>query len=248
MGAFSDEYAYGRRQHIRYDKTGQPSYRYSPLSLLDFLNPQEGDEFAHGQLHDELVRELVRVFHYFHRYNPTTLVVSGLKLNWGVATLSQPAPDLAIIPNVVEIAQPRSHFDVQQEQTQPRFVLEVTSPIFAALDLVDKVALYAQAGVAEYFIVDVGQAPACNPLRILGYRLAGDHYLPIAPDADGRLLSTTNRLWLTLTPTGDRIRLLDQRSGQEIVPEPDYEHVSAAALGHAALRASSIAAQLQIGA
>jgi colicin import membrane protein len=243
-GTDADPYRYGRRQVVRYDKTGQPSYRWVPLEPADFLDPQNDDEFQQGPQHDLIVQRLRRRFHYLHRYNPTTLVISKLKVRWpGIE--AAPAPDLAVIPQVSEPEQARTVFDVAVEGVAPHFVLEVTSPAFAHFDRVDKLALYAQAGVAEYFIVDLASGAEDAAPHLDGYRLVAGHYQPIEPDGAGRLLSTVNRLWLGLTPDLD-VLLIDERSGQPVEPEATYEEPTTAAPAEAAFRASSIAAQLDL--
>lgn len=241
-----DEFYYGRRQTIRYDKTGQPSYTWQGLQPEDFLNPQEGDAFAHGSRHDQDVQHLVRCFGYHYRYNPSTLVLSGVKLRWAQPGLPQPAPDLMVVANVTEPERPRSLFDVAQEGTTPRLVLEVTSPRLAVLDLQDKVELYAQAEVTEYIIVDSGERPD-NPVihyRVVGYRRQGEQFLPIEPDARGLLYSATTRLWIGVHEQQTSIILIDGRTGKLIEPDDAYAGSTAAAQAEAAFRAQSIAAQL----
>lgn len=248
----SDPFYFGRRQLVRYDKTGQPLYQWQPLTLDDFLDPQPDDEFDHGRHHDELVRALRRLFRYSHRYNPTTLVVSNLKLVWDRPGLAQPAPDLAVIPQTPEPAGVRTTFDVAAEGVAPRFVLEVTSPRFAKLDLVDKLAIYAAAGISEYWIVDqqfdgtAGETDERPQLRLLGYQLRAGRYEAIAPAADVRFYSAVNRFWLQLSADGRAIELVDERSGQVVTPSPDFIEPSPGTAAEAASRAQSIADQLDL--
>ena len=239
----SDKFHFGRRQIIHYDKTGQPSYQWLPLDAADFLDPQEGDEFNNGARHENLASALRRLFRYLHRYNPSTLVISGVKLVWGVDDLPQPAPDLAVIPNVASPEQPRSRFDVAAEGTAPRFVLDVTSPRLASLDHSEKRRIYEQAGVEEYFVLDTGETDDA-PCRLAGYRLAGDRYEPLAADERGYLYSATNRAWLGINPNRQEPVLIDDRTGEPVIPPTDVDESPAAKAAAAEARASSIAAQL----
>jgi colicin import membrane protein len=241
-----DEFYYGRRQIIRYDKTGQPSYTWLPLRPADFLDPQEGDEFAQGARHDDDVRRLRRIFRYLHRYNPATLVLSQVKLRWEDSDIPQPAPDLMVIPQASEPDRPRLVFDVAAEQARPHFVLEVTAPRLAKLDLVDKLAIYAAAGVGEYFIVDSAQVDELSPIRyrLFGYTLDQRRYSALTPDRQGRLYSTVNRVWLALDTDEKQILVIDERTGTPVTPDPTYDEPSVAAHVEAASRADSIAAQL----
>lgn len=243
-GENADPFVYGRRRKIRYDKTGQPSYTHLPLQAEDFLNPQEGDEFVQGPRHDALVQHVRRLFRHAHRYRPETLVLSMVKIRWPQPNLPQPAPDLAVIPDVADPDEPRLLFNVETEGTAPRFVLEVTSPLFAQIDRMDKSDLYAKAGVAEYFILDAAEGASGD--SIIGYRLHDSGYITIAPDDGGRLWSETNRLWLGVERSDTALFLVDGRTGECIEPPADEETSPAAAHAEATFRAQSIAAQLDI--
>ena len=67
----------------------------------------------------------------------------------------------------------------------PDLVVEVLSPSTRGIDLIRKMALYARAGVQEYWIVD----PEERSLHV--HLLQGDQYVSIAPDADGWFASPT---------------------------------------------------------
>ncbi|MCP3942481.1 MAG: hypothetical protein GY710_13475, partial [Desulfobacteraceae bacterium] len=47
-----DEYYYGHRTIIEYDEKGDCRYRYRPLTPDDFLDPEEGDVYMEGNLHE----------------------------------------------------------------------------------------------------------------------------------------------------------------------------------------------------
>jgi Uma2 family endonuclease len=237
------DFVYGRRTLIRYDKTGQPIYTWQPLQPADFLAVRDGDEFVHPPAHDALVRRLRRTLRFRYRYNPATLVLSGVPIVWAETTLGQPAPDLAVVFAVAEPTQPRTVFAVAVEGVCPRLILEVTSPHFAEFDRVEKVRIYAQAGVEEYFILDVGESQN-DEVNLLGYQLTAEGYKPLIPDARGWLHSGVLRCWLGRDFTTGEIVLVDGRSGQPIVPDADFEDGLAEVRAAAAFRAHSIATQL----
>lgn len=241
-----EEFYYGRRQLTRYGKTGQPSYTYLPLTQADLLNPQPGDEFVHGERHDQVVQTILLNLHYHYRYNPTIAVLSQMKVVWPKPGLAQPAPDILVIPNVSEPERVRPQFVVAEEAAQPTFVLEVISPRFVNIDLEDKVALYAQAGIREYFIVDTGERldQTAMSYRVLGYRLEGAAYTPIAPDDQGRLYSQSTRLWFAPNVGPDGLLLIDKRTGKAIQPDADYLESAAAARAEAMNRAQNLVDQL----
>jgi Uma2 family endonuclease len=65
----------------------------------------------------------------------------------------------------------------------PDIVVEIMSPSTRGTDQVRKMALYARAGVPEYWLVD----PERRMMVI--HRLAGDEYAAIAADAEGVIVS-----------------------------------------------------------
>ena len=241
-----DEYYYGRRQVITYNRTAQPTYHYEPLSQADFLNAQLADEFVHGPRHDADVAYVHGIFRQHYRGNPLVTIYHQAKMLWDVEGLARPRPDLALALGVESWATEPTQFDVSDLSQRPRFVLEVVSPRFVEADLVDKVAIYQQAGVQEYFIIDSGEREENTSLhyQLVGYRLVKGGYQPIAPEGDGRIYSKVNRLWLLPTPTQDSFMAISERSGQVITPDADSMTTSAAARAEATFRATSIAAQL----
>jgi len=241
-----DQYYYGRRQLIDYDKTAQPTYGYDPLTPEDFLNPQEHDVFTHGPRHDADVTRLYAILRHHYRSNPVVAVLSGVKLIWAQPDLAQPAPDLAVVSGVDTQDHSRATFAVAQEGRRPSFVLEVTSPRLATFDLDDKLAIYAAAGVQEYWIVDSGEREERSAVayRILGYKLVDGIYQPIPVDDSGRLYSAATRLWFATTPAGDGFVVTNARTGVEIVPDPDSLVHPSVVRAEATFRATAIASQL----
>ncbi|MFN8591010.1 MAG: Uma2 family endonuclease [Thermomicrobiales bacterium] len=65
----------------------------------------------------------------------------------------------------------------------PDVAVEILSPSSRGTDRVRKMALYARAGVPEYWLAD----PAQRVLTV--HHLQGDEYITAAPDADGVLES-----------------------------------------------------------
>lgn len=247
----------GRRQIVTYSTTAQPSYATQDLTPGDFLDPQPGDEFFHDDAHGVWVDYLARGLRHLYRYNPAVGVLVGTKIAWEERSLARPAPDLAVVAGLAAPRRQRDLFDVAAEGTRPRFILEVTSPALAQIDLVDKVALYARAGVQEYFILQPAAAqPGPAALSLLAYRLDQGVYTPIAPDAPGRLYSATNRIWFVVEPAvgearpsdpAHSLRLVEERTGRAITPPAGETEPDAAIQVDAALRAQSIAAQLNLG-
>lgn len=213
-----DEFYYGYRTIITYDKNGKEVYSYKPLTLADFLDPEEGDLFMQGTLHDEDTDALKSIFRHLYHDEPTTAVFSDLKILWGIEGLSQPAPDVMVIPNVNEPAKPRPAFDVEIEGTRPRFILEVVSPRYRQPDRDKKVAIYEQAGVEEYFIIDSWLKGEEVSYEVLGYRLQEGIYSEIQPNEQGWVFSQVNKVWVGVSEDRQRFFVIDAQSEQPILP------------------------------
>jgi Uma2 family endonuclease len=217
-----DEFYYGYRYDITYDDNGEEIFIMVPLTPDDFMDPQEGDMFMLGSQHSKDTFNLFSIFCYFYHHNPAITIFSQLKMLWDVAGISQPAPDIAVVPNVKEPDKPRSSFDVQQEGTQPTFVLEVVFPRYRPDDLQKKVAVYQRVGIEEYFIIDSGlRERTANPklaYEILGYRLQGGVYTRVQPNHQGWLYSQVNDLWLGVNEAKDAFFVIDGQTGAPILP------------------------------
>jgi Uma2 family endonuclease len=61
--------------------------------------------------------------------------------------------------------------------------VEIISPSSRSIDRVRKMALYARAGVPEYWIADPEQR------AFVVYVLEGEDYVPVAPNPDGTISS-----------------------------------------------------------
>jgi Uma2 family endonuclease len=236
---------WGRRQIIEQNQTGQPRYHYVALQPDDFLNPLPGDEFFEGEQHAHDVRQLRGILRHTLRVHPTLTSFSGVKFIWPDPQLSQPRPDVAVVPNVQERDRPRTLFDVSEEGTAPQVIVEVASPRFAHYDHNEKRELYAATGVQEYFIIEI--LPSMHrehAYRLHGYTLEEGRYLPIEPDATGRLHSRILRIAFSLQPATYVVS--STRTGRPIVPTAEDLQDDSEIRAEAAFRAHSIASQLRL--
>ena len=123
-------------------------------------------------------------------------------------------------------------------QGATRLFLEVADDNAAAL------ALYARAGVPEYWIVDppaqLGEAP-----QLQGFLLDNGAYRAAAPAADGRLESRACRVWFKAA--ADDVQVGDLRTGKPLPPPVEDDDPTLAAQAEASRRAQSIAGQLNLG-
>ena len=244
-----DEFYYGYRTIITYDQNGKEVYSYKPLTLDDFLDPEEGDLLIQGTLHNEDTGALKSIFRYLYRDDPHTSVFSDLKILWGIEGLSQPAPDVTVIPNVKDPDKPRPVFDVAPEGTSPIFILEVVSPRYRQPDRDKKVAIYEKAGVQEYFIIDSWLQGEQVAYEVLGYRLQDGIYTQIQPNEQGWVFSQVNNVWIAPTESQDGYMVIDAKTGQRILPAEERAKIEAARAETEALarrQAEARAAELEL--
>ena len=107
----------------------------------------------------------------------------------------------------------RRFFRIWEEKAIPRVLWEVVSRKTWRTDIGEKRWLYARIGVKEYLLFDPEGRYLKPPLQ--GFRLVKGKSVPIKPNADGSLTST--ELGLRFLADGERVRMFDLKSGQEIL-------------------------------
>jgi len=215
------EYYYGYRTTITYDEKGRTVYKYRPLTPEDLLEPEEGDVYMEGSLHEKDLDRLKSIFRHALKDRKNVTVYSDLKIQWGVDGLSNPAPDISIFENVKDPEKPRNSFFVQEEGVKPFFVLEVVSPRYRDTDTDGKPGIYRKARVPEYIIVDPGLEGNKISYTVSGHRLAGNRYVKIKPDRQGRILSLTTGLFIGVSELRDRLIVTDVQTGEEILSDDE---------------------------
>jgi len=219
----NDPFRYGWRTVAETMPDGRIGCRYIPLTQADFLDPQLGDHMVQSDPHLILVVSLYNRLKKQYHTDRTTGVFSDLKMLWGRPGIKEPAPDLAIVPQLKTKKARRKSFDVRKEGTRPCLVVEVVSPDYPGDDTV-KVKIYEQVGIAEYIIIDPHFEDENKPMALTGYRLVDGFYQVIQPDAQGRLLSETTGVWFGLDESQRVLVLVDAATGTRLLDdEEEYE-------------------------
>ncbi len=216
----NDPFYYGSRIVVETGPNDEEIITYLPLTQADFLDPQLGDQMIQSGNHYRQVHALFDRFDARYLNDVTTAVMSDVKMLWGIPGLQEPAPDIAVIPNITTKDQPHSSFSVVREGTRPCLVIEVVSPKYPGDDTT-KVDIYEQAGIAEYFIVDPLSDDEAEPIEIIGYHLVGSDYQEIQPDAQGRLFSATTDIWFSVSDDGRELILTDGTTGELLLDNRD---------------------------
>jgi Uma2 family endonuclease len=219
-----DEFPYGSRNVIEKLPNGEETYYEVPLTAEDFLDPQLGDQMIQHAKHQRSNIELFDAFDNYYANNPNVAVFSDLKMVWGIPGLKEPAPDVAVIPNVKNETKKNepSVFDVLKEGTLPCLVIEMMSPNYPGDDTT-KVKIYEQAGVQEYIIINPHTEKANPFYEIWGYRLESGKYKVITPNKDGCLLSQTTGVLFGIFQKKRRLRLKDAQTGKWLLNARESE-------------------------
>ena len=122
------------------------------------------------------------------------------------------SPDVFVVKGVPKLPE-RRVYKLWEEGVAPAMALEVTSRSTRRVDLGKKRDTYARIGVREYLLYD----PLAEYLRppLQGFRLHEGEYHPIAPDADGALMS--EELDMRLKLVDGRLRFFDRRTGAPLL-------------------------------
>ena len=120
----AERFPYGWRTVAEVQPDGRTQYIELPLTQADFLDPQVGDHLVQSDAHLKLMLSLIDRFEQHYLHDPTVGVFGDLKMRWGIPGEKEPAPDLAIVPNLTDKEKPRSSFDVLLEGTRPCLVVE----------------------------------------------------------------------------------------------------------------------------
>ena len=133
-------------------------------------------------------------------------------------------PDKSVSPDVmlargVKGKHDRDTWLLWEEGVPPTLVFEITSHSTRREDTGRKKDLYERLGVAELVLFDP-YGDYLKP-RLQGYRLEQGRYRPIPLNSDDSLdLQTTG---LTARPEGERLRLVDVASGENLLWEEELE-------------------------
>jgi colicin import membrane protein len=190
----ADTFPYGWRDIETVHPDGTSESVRIPLTLEDALHPQLGDVMPETPLHVRIRTYLYQVFCARTRHIAGVLVLSDVLVFWDIPGLKQHSPDIGVVFDVRDPDAERSSFNVAEEGTRPRVIIELVSPSTRRNDIDKKVVQYHQAGVAYYIILD--RARDGDPWVLRGYEYAAGGYVEMAKDPRGRLWLKDLGCWL----------------------------------------------------
>ena len=93
---------YGWRYQLEMRPDGTGYYVEIPLTEADLLDPQEGDRKMQKSKHARCAVEMFDRLDNYYVDDFTTNVFFDLKMEWGISGLKEPAPDIAVVPQMRE--------------------------------------------------------------------------------------------------------------------------------------------------
>ena len=205
---------------------GRLELRDTPLTPEDFLDPQIDDILSQGIAHDRMARYLTDLLERRLDSRPDILVLHELKHLLGPG-LPGPGPDVSVIVGLRDPDPDMEIYDVAATGIPPSLIIEVLCPLDQRLREVDervKPKLYAQIGVEEYMLVALAREDDNRRVQLSGYRLDDQgRYQPMAPDAQGRLLSRVTGLLFGVSAQGDRIEVFVAATEERLLSSQEEE-------------------------
>jgi Uma2 family endonuclease len=189
------------------------SFEPLPGTVADPLYPDsDGELMGETDFHMDALILLREGLRDFFRRQKDVYVASDMFWYWQRGNpRACKAPDVLVAKGVGKHA--RRSFRSWEEKANPRVLFEITSEKTVQEDVGEKKTLYERLRVPEYFIFDPEGTFLDPPLQ--GFRLVGKKYRPIAPEADGSLVS--QELGLRLVPEGTLLRLIDLATGKPVL-------------------------------
>jgi Uma2 family endonuclease len=172
-----------------------------PLTPEDVLHPEVGDFIVNSHGHNEDCRYLKSLMRARLAGDPSAVVLSDCRIDWGVPGVRPLGPDIAVFFGVRR-ERSWNTFSVAEEGARPALAIEITSPATWENDVGIKVDYYHRAGIPLYVIVLTDEAKDERRLRLIGYRHAPGGYEPLEPDTRGRLWLEPIGLWLGVAASG----------------------------------------------
>jgi Uma2 family endonuclease len=206
---------YGWRYIKRIQPDGTEKYEEVELRQEDLLYPEVGDYVVQEADHTRDFIYCSNALEAFYRSDPSVVVLSDHRVDFGAAGVRPLGPDILVLFNVRQRLR-NPTFELAAEGGRPVLVVEIASPNTYGNDMGIKRDLYHRVGVQRYVIVDRGPRNE-DPARLIGYARTRQGWRTMKPDAQGRLSLAPVALLIGIED--DRPWLYDATSGERL---PDY--------------------------
>lgn len=146
----------GSRLVNHFDSNGKHlRHEYVPLTLEDYLHPQEEDKFYVSNLHSITVRYLGHALELNLRDRPRLKTFLEQRVDWQVEGIEPHAPDAVVLDGYAIPYDDRlGTVPVRDLGCVPLAVFEVTSEATRHTDFGDKLDEYLDVGIPYYLVID----------------------------------------------------------------------------------------------
>lgn len=159
----------------------------APTQESQLYPDTDGQPMAVSDDHRRVLTRILQLLEQFFRETPEVYVSGDLLVYY-----LQGNPRKVVAPDVLVsfgIGQKRRRTYLAWEEGKlPDFVMELASETTYQNDLTEKMSLYADLGIPEYFLCDIEGLYLPTPL--MGFTLVEDMYEPIRAAADGSVHSS----------------------------------------------------------
>ncbi len=182
---------------MTYQKT--LSFSYAPTETADLYPESDGKPMAETERHfREILKNFALIENHF-AHVPDVYVLGNMMMYYEEGNPRKSiSPDIFVAFGIGR--KERRIYKIWEEGKPPDFVLEFASKKTYHKDLTDKMRLYADIGIQEYFLYDVDGPYLPTPL--MGFRLVDGDYVEIPTNANGGILAATLGLEFHLLDDG----------------------------------------------
>ena len=179
-------------------RSGAPDsqIRYAPTGKTDIFYPEsDGKPMAETERHRDLLINTLLILQEHFQDIPDVCVSGNMMMYYVQGNPRKSiSPDIFVTFGIAR--KERRTYRIWDEGKPPDFVLEFSSENTYRNDLRGKKELYAEIGIAEYFLYDPERQYL--PFPLMGFALIGRDYVPISSGADGSAFSAILGLELRL--------------------------------------------------
>jgi len=156
-------------------------HEYVPLTLEDYLHPQEEDKFSLSNRHSITVRYLGHALELNLRDRPRLKTFIEQRVDWQVEGIEPHAPDAVVLDGYsIAYDDLLGTVPVRDLGCAPLAVFEVTSEATRHTDFGDKLDEYLDVGIPYYFVIDIfipNGTPVLMAMQRINdrYRLMPEH-------------------------------------------------------------------------
>ena len=188
----------------------------SPAPETEYLPESDGTPMAETDVHRNQMIDLLDCLEEYYHADPRVYVTGNIFLYFcnHAGERQSISPDIFVVRGIEKKL--RRIYNLDVEKKAPDVVIELTSRHTKVEDLGNKRVIYADLGVAEYFLFDPLDASLSPQLR--GFRLQGGEYIPMLG-----IRLTSEVLGLDLIVEDDQLRLYNPRTAEHLRTHAEAE-------------------------